>query len=141
VPPSPGIRVVRSSIHGYGIFATVDFREGDTLMQIDGIVGPAEPQFDDRYSVWLDGDVFMHITDQTRWLNHCCDPNVWIDGGLERGGWANLVALRDIRAGEELTSDYAYDLEYAEPCHCGSPSCSGWIVDEEARPQLLAAHG
>lgn len=136
MPPSPGIRVVRSPIHGYGIVATRAFRAEETLFAVDGILGPAGA-FDDRYSVWLDGDSFFHVTDQTRWLNHSCDPNVWIDGDVRDGlGWANVVALRDLAPGEELTSDYAYPIELAERCSCGTANCSGWIVDAKDRQKV-----
>ena len=38
-----------------------------------------------------------------------------------------------LRAGEELTFNYGYDLEdYREhPCSCGSLECVGYIVAEE----------
>ena len=44
-----------------------------------------------------------------------------------------IVAGRDIRAGEEITFNYGYDIEsYREhPCHCGAPQCVGYIVAEE----------
>jgi hypothetical protein len=42
------------------------------------------------------------------------------------------VALRDIKATEELTFNYGYDLENFEdhPCRCGSERCVGYIVAE-----------
>ena len=41
--------------------------------------------------------------------------------------------MRDIRAGEELTFNYGYDLEnYREHlCRCGTSECVGFIVAEE----------
>src|SRR6185436_12484213 len=67
----------------------------------------------------LDGEVAWN---PARWLNHSCAPNCdaeWIEGRI----W--IVARRAIRAGEELTFNYGYDLEdYREhPCRCGSPDC------------------
>lgn len=136
MPPSPGIRVVRSPIAGYGLVATRAFRADEVLFECDGLVGRAQ-DFDDRYSVWIDGEWFFHVIDQTRWINHSCDPNVWIDAGLRDGaGWATVIALRDVAAGEELTSDYAYPIELAEPCRCGAPCCCGWIIDAEGRRRL-----
>jgi SET domain-containing protein len=43
------------------------------------------------------------------------------------------VAWRDIRAGEEITFNYGYDLEdYREhPCRCGAADCAGYIVAED----------
>src|SRR4051794_5147641 len=52
-------------------------------------------------------------------LNHSCEPNVGFAGN------AVLVAMREVAAREELTTDYAlfddYDGEMA--CGCGTPSC------------------
>jgi SET domain-containing protein len=52
-------------------------------------------------------------------LNHCCDPNVGFAGNTV------LVAMRDVAAGEELTTDYALfdDHEGAMPCSCGADGC------------------
>ena len=49
-----------------------------------------------------------------------------------------IVATRPIRAGEEITFNYGYDLvEYREhPCRCGAAGCVGYIVAEEFHPQL-----
>ena len=51
----------------------------------------------------------------------CREGRIWIE------------AIRDIRAGEEITFNYGYDLEdYREhPCHCGAERCVGYMVAEE----------
>lgn len=56
-------------------------------------------------------------------LNHSCEPNVGF------GGNSVLVAMRDIEAGEELTTDYALfdDYDGSMECHCGRPLCRGRI--------------
>lgn len=75
----------------------------------------------------LDGNVTWN---PARFLNHSCAPNC--EALLEDGRiW--IVALRDIKAGEELTFNYGYDLtDYKEhPCHCGAADCVGYIVAEE----------
>jgi uncharacterized protein len=56
-------------------------------------------------------------------LNHSCEPNVGFAGNIV------LVAMRDIRAREELTTDYALfdDYDGAMDCDCGTPSCRGTI--------------
>ena len=54
------------------------------------------------------------------YLNHSCDPNA-VD--LSRHPTSTqYVALRDIRAGEEITADY-YSKDTLENCLCGSPEC------------------
>ena len=66
--------------------------------------------------------------------NHSCDPNLW---------WADevtLVTRRPVRAGEELTSDYATssdDPGFRMTCTCGSPLCRGVVRgDDWRRPEL-----
>lgn len=138
MPPMDGLRVVRSRIHGYGVVATRSFAAGEVITQIDGILFRDDDETDDRGTLWLEGDLYLDILDQMRWLNHSCDPNIWIDGGVREDGtpWANVVALRNIEPSEELTLDYALGAEQAEPCACGAPACRGWIVDEGEAPAV-----
>jgi SET domain-containing protein len=75
----------------------------------------------------LDGNVDWN---PARFLNHSCAPNCeaqLADGSI----W--LVAIREIRAGEELTFNYSYDLQdfREHPCNCGALGCVGYIVAEE----------
>ena len=54
------------------------------------------------------------------YLNHSCDPNCGFDGPID------LVAMRDIRAGEEICMDYAMCISnklFEMPCTCGSSNC------------------
>jgi SET domain-containing protein len=79
------------------------------------------------------------MVDQTRWINHSCDPNTEIEAELDGNGgaWARVVATVPIRAGQEITYDYGFPEELAEPCSCRTAKCSGWIVDTEQLPDLL----
>lgn len=55
--------------------------------------------------------------------NHSCEPNTEFDG-------LNVLAIKTIFKGQELTLDYAhFSDENMEPfhCQCGSPSCRGEI--------------
>jgi len=85
----------------------------------------------DRYSLKITEEILFDMVDQTRWINHSCDPNAGVEVGLGSDGqpWARIVALRNIRVGEEIAYDYAFPIELAEPCHCGSANCRGLIVE------------
>jgi hypothetical protein len=67
-------------------------------------------------------------------INHSCEPNVGFAGNVV------LAAMRDVEAGEELTTDYGlFDgiPESAMPCSCGTPSCRGTITGDDWRdPEL-----
>jgi uncharacterized protein len=71
-------------------------------------------------------------------LNHSCEPNVGFAGNIV------LVAMRDISAGEELTTDYALfdDYDGQMECTCGTPSCRSTIDGRDwQRPDLQRKYG
>lgn len=146
MPLLDGIRIVASNIHGYGGVTTKPFGKGDILCYGDGVLYKEDDDFDDTYALILDpeeptlGDtVFWDLVCQTRWFNHSCDPNTdvlakWNKEKQRVDAW--WVALRDIPVGEEITYDYAFAADVAEPCACGTASCRGLIVDDD--PENLA---
>jgi SET domain-containing protein len=127
-----------STIHGMGGFARRDIRRGKRIVEYVGNkLSKAKAQqaldqqnvyiftLDDTYDV--DGSVAWN---PARFLNHGCNPNCEVE--IVRGRiW--IYALRDIKAGEELTYNYSYDFEDYEnrPCNCGAPSCVGYMVAEQ----------
>lgn len=133
MPQISGLRVVRSALHGYGVVALRDFKEGDLMADIEGVTWREGEWWDDTYTLRITDAVSFDMVDQTRWINHSCTANAEIDLGLDEHGepWAKLYAWRDIAAGEEVTYDYEFPAALAEPCTCGSPQCRGWIVREE----------
>jgi uncharacterized protein len=71
-------------------------------------------------------------------INHSCEPNVGFAGNIV------LVAMRDISAGEELTTDYALfdDYDGEMECRCGQPSCRHTINGRDwQRPELQRKYG
>lgn len=58
----------------------------------------------------------------TAYINHSCDPNAFMR--VVPGDQVAFFALRDIRAGEEITIDYrSEDHPPAHLCRCGAPNC------------------
>jgi hypothetical protein len=136
---------VKSSIHGYGGVATRSYKAGDIVCFGDGVLYRPDDDFDDTYSLILQpedthghGVLFWDLVDQTRWFNHSCEPNTEVLGDYDPARGATIgvrawwVALRDIAAGEEITYDYGFAAEVAEPCGCGSAACRGVIVEDDA---------
>jgi SET domain-containing protein len=71
-------------------------------------------------------------------INHSCEPNAGFAGNTV------LVAMRDIRPGEELTTDYALFDDHGEmmECQCRTPSCRGTISGRDwRRPDLQRKYG
>jgi SET domain-containing protein len=136
MPKAPGIRVVRSPIDGYGVIAAKPFAEGDEISEIDGVLWRDGDGVDDRYSLWIEDGLYFDMVDQTRFINHSCDPNAKIEAGITDDGqaWAMIVAVKSIAIGEEVSYDYAFPAHLAEPCRCASPRCRGLIIEEDALP-------
>jgi uncharacterized protein len=134
-----------SPIHGTGAFANTAIRRGVRVLEYVGqMISKAESlrrcQGDNEYIFALnaehdlDGNVEWN---PARFINHSCDPNC--EALMEEGRiW--IVARRDVQRGEEITFNYAYDLEDYEdyPCRCGSPNCVGYIVAEEFFQHVLS---
>lgn len=114
------------------MIATRRWRKGSVITNVEGVLWRAGEARDDRYSLILEDGVFFDMVDQTRWINHSCEPNVVVEAGVSRlgRGWAQLQALRDLAPGDELFYDYALPAELKERCHCGARTCRGWIVDK-----------
>ena len=130
----PGLQVIVSPVAGYGVITTRKRRAGSVICNVEGVLWKAKEKRDDRYSLILDPGIFFDMVDQTRWLNHSCEPNVVVEAGVTANGngWAQLQALRDLKPGEELFFDYALPPELKEKCYCGTKSCRGWIVEKPA---------
>ncbi|MSU61698.1 MAG: SET domain-containing protein [Pedosphaera sp.] len=124
-----------SNIQGIGMFVRCDIVAGTFLIEYVGQRISKEESLrrcktnnnyifalDDEHDI--DGNVGWN---PARFINHSCQPNC--DAELMNGRiW--IVSRQEIKAGEEVTFNYGYDLEsYREhPCRCGSPGCAGFIV-------------
>lgn len=129
------IHFKQSPIHGWGGFARVDIAADTRVIEyvgerIDKLESTRRCQANNNYIFALDDDFDLDgnvAWNPARFLNHSCSPNCdaeWTDGHI----W--IVTNRLVRAGEEITFDYGYDLaDYADyPCHCGGSNCVGYMV-------------
>ncbi|TAL46968.1 MAG: SET domain-containing protein-lysine N-methyltransferase [Chitinophagaceae bacterium] len=129
-----------NAISGFGMYTVRNISSGElifngeekpqrlvTLRQMQQTWSEEEKEHFRRYAYPISKEVFIiWDADPTEWApqNHSCDANCAYDG-------LNVVALRDIDKGEELTLDYAHFLDKnMEPfhCNCGSPNCRGLIM-------------
>ena len=151
---SPFIKVKVSRIHSTGVFAKIDIPEGTRIIEYVGDK-VTKKESDNRAQLPLEmnadneenGAVYIfqlnkkHDIDgnvsrnTARFINHSCDPNCETD--IIRGKiW--IIAIKDIKRGEELAYNYNYDWEDYEDheCYCGSSRCVGYILAEEFWPKL-----
>jgi uncharacterized protein len=142
---SPKTEVRESKIHGRGLFAAADIAKDEIVAvkgghivdrerlrrEITPRLGPVEIQIDD--------DLFIApVSDEERegsmlYSNHSCDANLGIRGEI------TFVAMYDIRAGEELTHDWATtdDDDYSVECKCGAAKCRKILTGKDwQRPEL-----
>jgi SET domain-containing protein len=137
-------QVRESKIHGRGLFAITDMAKNEIvavkgghiisreeLREITPRLGPVEIQIDDHLFI-------APVTEEEHessmlYSNHSCDANLGVRGEI------TFVAMRDIRAGEELTHDWAMtdDGDYSVECKCRAPDCRGILTGKDwQRPEL-----
>lgn len=135
---SPKTIVKVSPKGGKGFFAIEDITKGEVVAIKNGhIVGTEEAIRLDKeigdFSLQISDEFYIcpktkeEIEDIVIFINHSCNPNVGMDGQV------SYVAMRDIKAGEELCLDYAMATtnEYKLECKCGSEHCRGVITGED----------
>jgi D-alanine-D-alanine ligase len=129
-----------NAISGYGIYATQDINEGAivfcgeeqnqrlvTRRYVESNWNESQKEIFRRYAYPVSNEVFLLWDDNPGgWApqNHSCSANTVCDG-------LNVIALRNIHKGEELTLDYGVFLdENTESfvCRCGSAQCRGLIT-------------
>ncbi|HMQ01629.1 MAG TPA: SET domain-containing protein-lysine N-methyltransferase [Candidatus Doudnabacteria bacterium] len=136
--------VIKNGAKGTGVFTIKSFSTGDKIFNFSGDLIPRSPitenlssPADDRY-LQVGVDLFIgpsgNIDDH---VNHSCEPNT---GVLLKNNRAQLIAIRNIIAGEEITYDYSIQM-YNEPwtmeCMCGSENCRGVIKEYRHLPQQI----
>ncbi len=143
VNETPRVLFKPSPIHGTGGFARMDIPGGTPVIEYVGrLISKRESvercREGNEYIFRLDEetDVDGNVAwNPARFLNHSCAPNCEAE---LRNGRIWIVALCDIRAGEEITFDYGYDLEdyRKHPCCCRAPECAGYIVAAALREEV-----
>ena len=122
---NPKVIVRETKTMGKGLFAVKDILKGEiiadwtggsvyeaeTCMQLPRDIADHAIQFEEHK--WIDTDGIG------RYSNHSCEPNCSIVGLFQ------LVAMRNIAKGEELTWDYEMteDSDWRMKCHCGNTTC------------------
>lgn len=120
------------SAKGYGSFARHDIKQGTTIATFGGTSSDRNglgifPEERRRRSMQIDIDLFLVGPVQREpgdSINHSCDPNCGMRNATQ------VVAMRNIKADEELTFDYAMSdaSDYDEfECSCLSARCRGVV--------------
>jgi len=123
--------------YGHGVFALKRFRRGETVGAVTGEVID-DPDYGSDYCIDLGPTRVLEPEPPFSYLNHSCEPNCQLVTVAARNSYGGksrwkiiLDTIRAIRTGDQLTIDYSWPADAAIPCLCGSPTCRGWIVNEE----------
>jgi SET domain-containing protein len=133
------VQVKTTKRYGRGVFAKQSIRKGEIIGTFDGAVYDAD--FEDwtedllNHVIQFEKDKWRDSKGIARYLNHSCAPNCGIKGLFK------IVAMRSIRAGEELTWDYemteANDWGWRMKCRCGAPDCRKVIGHYKNMPKSV----
>jgi hypothetical protein len=123
------VYTTRSPIHGTGVFSAARHLAGEVVLKIDDsrvvtVAAPLDPAKGEleHHCDSLAGGKVVLMQPPERFINHCCDPNTYV---RTITGDRYVVALREIRPGDEMTYDYCVngDGDTVWDCSCKSPEC------------------
>jgi len=138
------VKVGKSKISGNGVFAMSDFKKGQRICFLTGKMrslnyilnriyrddeDPADP-------LGAGEEEYIELDEVPRNFNHSCNPNSFIRGKNE------LIAMRNIKKGEEINYDYSTTMAdnkakiekagfvlWTCKCNCKAKNCRK-IIDQ-----------
>lgn len=116
---------------GNSIFAIEPIKKGELIAVFGGVVYEWEdfihlPEREKMLCIQVEDRHFLvpRPIGEGDYVNHSCNPNAGLSGQI------GLVAMRDIKIGEEVCFDYAMSdtMAYDEfECLCNAPNCRGRV--------------
>ena len=128
---------------GRGVFAVKRIRSGELIAAFEGRVYHAErisllpndpPGFLRDHVIQTGPREYLHGKGGlAELINHSCSPNCGIKKRVE------VVAMRDIAPGEQVTWDYemSENSDWEMKCQCGSQECRGIIRGYDYMPEAI----
>lgn len=129
--------VGKSSIHNLGIIAKRLIKKGETVFIVKGkkVFFEIKHQKHSLHGpnwVGIGKNTWIDPIGFSRYLNHSCNPSAGIKGSV------TVVALKDIKKGEEVSIDYSItegDKFWYMNCRCGSKDCLGRVRSVQFLPE------
>ncbi|MGK0190225.1 MAG: SET domain-containing protein [Verrucomicrobiales bacterium] len=130
---NPKVKLSRKKNFGQSLFAFEPVYQGELIAAFDGECYswrlsdrelPNEyPDFIRDHAIQFHPRRARDSKGLARYANHSCEPNCGIRNLFQ------IVAMRDIPPGEEITWDYAMteNDDWQFVCLCGAPKCRGVI--------------
>ena len=138
-------------LSGWGLFVMRDVKPGDFLIEYVGELITMDEfrkrinrsierkEEENYYYMSMDSQRMLDAGPRgniARFVNHSCDPNSetqkWTVNGDTRVG---LFALKEIKAGTELSFNYQFESvgDKKKHCLCGAKNCSGFIGEKVSK--------
>jgi hypothetical protein len=121
------VEVKKSRTHGVGVFALKDFENEEIILDVDDsdVVQDTSALTDDDWNFntdFLENGKVVWVKEPERAVNHSCAPNSY---AKTINQVRRVVAMRRIKKGEEITTDYTINgyNDGTFECHCGSRNC------------------
>jgi hypothetical protein len=121
---------------GKGVFVTREYEPGEPVLELHGrlidfaaSLAKGERECD---ALQVGPDRYLDLEPPGVLVNHSCDPNVGIRDDMV------LIALRRLRAGDEIRYDYSTTMDedhWTLECRCGSTHCRGVVGDFKWLPR------
>ncbi len=133
-----------SNIHGLGIFAVEDISKNEIIAVKKGshLTKKEMKDLDIEFGsgIQVNDDLFIAHKDKEElkksfvYINHNCNPNCGM-----KGNSGEVVSMRDVKKGEELTIDYAMfiDDDSCMQCSCKSEKCREIITGRDWKKSEL----
>ena len=131
------IHIGKSKLHGKGLLASRDIKKGEIIFIIKGkkinflIDSKQKAQKAGLNWIGWGKNKWIDPARYALYFNHSCEPNSGIRGKV------TIVALCNIKMGEEVTFDYSLnesDVFWHIRCNCGSKSCRKTIRSVQFLP-------
>lgn len=132
-----------SPVHGLGLVATDNIPRGEIVFVYGGIIVPSS-QIQEYWhqaghvGIQIDNDFFIvpasrEELEKEGVINHSCEPNTGLKNQVE------LITIKDVKAGEEITFDYAIceSLMESFECRCRAQNCRKLITKDDWQSKNL----
>ena len=140
---SKKVVVRKAGKKGKGVFALKDFKQGEVILrndvtkkkryslkEMDKLIKEGKMSEEDtEHCDYIGYGKYVIDFSPLSYVNHSCDPKAYVE--FKRLGKQKLIAIKQIKKGEELTYDYSIQavdcIDGKNPrkmrCHCKSKEC------------------
>ncbi|MFH1161921.1 MAG: SET domain-containing protein-lysine N-methyltransferase [Candidatus Jorgensenbacteria bacterium] len=121
---NPKVQVKKTKKYGLGTFAREPIRKGGVIASFDGKIYRTDPKYWngelENHAIQFQKNRWRDSQGIARLINHSCEPNCGLKNTFD------IVAMRNIKRGEEITWDYDMTentRNWRMKCRCGKPNC------------------